>query len=63
METDPKTDPKTEAETPALLPTEQPKVPDPAAVPPKVTTAAAFGGKPPITKDAQENTANRRQEG
>jgi hypothetical protein len=53
---------ETEAETPALLPTEQPKVPDPAAVPKKVTTAAAFSGKPPITKDAQDNTANRRQE-
>lgn len=53
---------ETEADTPALLPTEQPKVPDPAAVPKKVTTAAAFGGKPPITKDTQDNTANRRQE-
>jgi hypothetical protein len=48
-----------EAETPKLLPSEQPKVPDPEAVPKVVTTAAAFGGKPPITKDRSE-TANQR---
>ncbi len=53
---------ETEAETPALLPTEQPKVPDPAAVPETVTTASAYGGKTPLTKDQQDNTANRRQE-
>ncbi|HEX2178764.1 MAG TPA: hypothetical protein VHL54_04480 [Actinomycetota bacterium] len=40
-------------ETLKLLPNEQPKVPDPAAVPKTVTTAAAFGGKP-ISKDKKD---------
>ena len=48
-----------ESETPKLLPSEQPKVPDPEAVPKKVTTAAAFGGKPPITKDRNDTAAQR----
>jgi len=40
-------------ETPKLRPEEQPKVPDPTAVPKTVTTADAFGGTP-ISKDNTE---------
>lgn len=37
-------------ETPGLLPNERTTMPDPEAVPPKVTTSDAFGGKP-LPKD------------
>jgi hypothetical protein len=43
-----------ESETPELLPGEQKKVPDPEAIPETVTTAAAFGGKPPVAKEPVE---------
>lgn len=42
-----------EDKTPKLLPQDQPKVPDPAAVPKTVTTSDAFGGKP-ISKDSKD---------
>lgn len=43
-----------ESETPELLPGEKMKVPDPEAIPEKVTTADAFGGKPPVAKEPSE---------
>lgn len=48
-----------ETEAPELLPGEKKKVPDPAAVPATVTTAGAFGGQPPVTKDSGEGAGKR----
>lgn len=49
-----------ESDTPKLLPNERTKMPEPEAVPPTVTTADAFGGRPLRSKEQQEQ--DRRSE-
>lgn len=51
----------TETDTPELLPTEHVETPDPQEVPETVTTASAFGGQPPITKDPEEMVEKRKR--
>ncbi|CAN5900420.1 hypothetical protein BH23ACT12_BH23ACT12_12680 [soil metagenome] len=48
-------------DTPELLPNERTKMPDPEVVPPTVTTAAAFGGRPLRSKERQDEDSRSGQ--